>query len=349
MKQMATAFTASQDPRLEAVVTGSSEMIYVDGSSEEDDRPPFVLAASGLSMFREHLAVIQDDANWLALIDAEQRVSAVPLPPGPNGKRVFTKARGNQQDKFDFEACITVPGEQGFELIGFASCSAPERVWILRVRETNQGAPDQAERLHAEFVNAHRLYTMLRQETAFCGAGLNIEGAVALDGERILLFQRGNAEPCRDLEPVDATGEILWSELKPFLDDPDRAPLPTLRNIRRYDLGNLHGVRLTFSDAEYLADGRILYSASAEEPATGDIAGSVLGVLEADGAAHWTTLIDAEGQTFTGKIEGLTRDVHDNHKIHFVIDDDDDAVPSKIYQAMLNHAFFQSPDAASHG
>jgi hypothetical protein len=332
---MPAQFTASLDPTLEARVTGSVEMLYAEGGSDDDDRPPHVLAASGLSAFREQLAVIQDDANWLALIDAEQNVTAVPLPPGPDGSRVFTKDRGNQDQKYDFEACITVPGEQGSELIGFASCSRPDRVWILRVCETDEGGLD------AEFLNAERFYAMLRERTDFCGAGLNIEGAVTLDGERIMLFQRGNAEPCGELEPCDATGELSWDELRAYLADPATAPVPVLSNVRTYDLGRLDGVRLTFSDAEHMGEGRILYSASAEKHDSGEVAGSILGILEPNGQARWNKLLDRDGRTFSGKIEGLTLDVHDPRKVHFVIDDDDDAVPSKIYQAMLSRGFFE--------
>lgn len=104
--------------------------------------------------------------------------------------------------------------------------------------------------------------------------------------------------------------------------------------------GDLDGVRLTFSDAEYLGDGRVLFSASAEDPESGDIKGSVLGVIEADGAASWAELKDEDGGPFRGKIEGLTRDLHDDRKIYFVIDDDHEDEPSKIYEAVLSEAFF---------
>lgn len=343
---MATSrFIARKDASLEARVTGCVEMIYADGPSDDDDRPPHVLAASGLSIFREYLAVVQDDANWLALIDPDQRVSAIPLPCGPGGKRVFTKARGNQADKLDFEACISVTGEQGLELIGFASGSRNGREWILRVREIRDAAGDGGSpgskpvKLDAEFIGVQSFYAALRQQTEFCGCGLNIEGAVALEGERIILFQRGNARPSGGLEPTDATAELSWPDLRAYLDNPQAAAPPTLRNIRTYELGELEGTRLTFSDAEDLGDERILYSASAEDPATGDVTGSILGVLERGGEARWTDLTDADGELFKGKIEGLTRDVHDRCKIHFVIDDDDDEVPSKIYQAHLGQGF----------
>src|SRR3546814_5728420 len=48
---------------------------------------------------------------------------------------VFSRDRGNKHEKFDLEACTTVPGEGGHELIGFGSGSHPGREWILRVHE----------------------------------------------------------------------------------------------------------------------------------------------------------------------------------------------------------------------
>ena len=325
-------------------------MIYDEGPSRADDRPSHVRAASGLSAFNEYLAVIQDDANWLALIDADDRIHALPLPPGPGGARVFSSGRGNKHEKFDLEACITVPGEDGHELIGFASGSHPGREWILRVREsasfgvtlTNTATHAQAQtRLSAEFLEAARFYEALRANRTFSGAGLNIEGAVTLGDDRILLFQRGNAPAVDGFEPVDATAEISWRALAAHLADAENVPPPEPENVTHYDLGTLDGVRLTFSDAEHLGSGRILYSASAEDPTTERIAGSALGVIDLDGSARWTELTNRDGGLFRGKIEGLSRDVRDARKVHFVIDDDDETVPSELFEAALSEAFFR--------
>jgi hypothetical protein len=105
--------------------------------------------------------------------------------------------------------------------------------------------------------------------------------------------------------------------------------------VRTYDLGTLGGVRLTFSDAEHLGDGRVLFSASAEDRETGAIRGSVLGIIDEDGQARWTHLFDEEGQPFRGKIEGLTLDPNDRAKVYFVIDDDDEDTPSRIFHAVV--------------
>lgn len=359
---MARVCTSSRTPALKAQVTARRPMVYEEGPCKVEDRPPHVRAASGLSAFNEYIAVIQDDANWLALIDIDEKVTAVPLPPGPSGARLFSKSRGNRKDKYDLEACITIPGTEGHELIGFSSGSRTGRDWILRVREVpaalrssspaKPGLEQIGSAFGAEFLDAQPFYNSMRSNFDFCGAGLNIEGAVTLDDKRILLFQRGNAKRTGDLEPVDATAELSWAALCAHLAAPDRVAPPALSDVRVYELGSLDGVRLTFSDAELLPRGRILFSASAEDEGTGRIAGSVLGVIEADGSALWTELLDEKGQAFQGKIEGLTLDLRNASKVHFVIDDDDEDVPSEMFEAVLSGAFFgrsSSEDQPSGG
>jgi hypothetical protein len=328
---MTRHFRAVEELSWDARVVARREMTYREGPSDEADRPPHVRAASGLSVFRECLAVIQDDANWLALIDADQQVTAVPLPTSFAGERVFSKKRGNQGDKYDLEACVTVSSDGQCELVGFSSGSRAEREWVLRVREEGKGGG-----LNAAFVPAPAFYAVMRDNKVFSGAGLNIEGALALGEDRVRLFQRGNAAACHGLDPVDATADFRWAALCDHLSAPDRHPPPALANVRTYDLGTLGGVRLTFSDAEHLLDDRVLFSASAEDPDSGRICGSVLGIIEEDGEARWTHLSDEEGQPFSGKIEGLTLDQTDKTKVYFVIDDDDEDTPSRIFHAVVS-------------
>jgi hypothetical protein len=345
---MTRHFRAIEEPRWDARVVARREMTYREGPSDDDDRPPHVRAASGLSAFREYLAVIQDDANWLALIDADQQVTAVPLPPSPAGDRVFSKKRGNQADKYDLEACVTVSSGDECELVGFSSGSRKEREWVLRVREQKDSG-----KLKAEFVPAPAFYAAMRENKAFSGAGLNIEGALAFDEDRVRVFQRGNAAPCDGLEPVDATADFSWAALCAHLSEPDRHEPPFLDNVRSYDLGTLDGVRLTFSDAEHLGDGRVLFSASAEDPDSGKIRGSVLGIIDKEGEARWTHLSDEEGRPFSGKIEGLTLDPNDKAKVYFVIDDDNGDTPSSIFHAVVSKEMLQGtaaerPDELHH-
>jgi hypothetical protein len=43
-----------------------------------------------------------------------------------------------------------------------------------------------------------------------------------------------------------------------------------------------------------------------------------------------------KAQPFEGKIEGLTIDPNDPSKVYFVIDDDDENTPSRIFHAVVS-------------
>lgn len=339
--------TAFRDPSLSAQIVQRLPLVYHEGENADDDRPGFVLAASGLVTLGEHLFVVQDNANWIAVVNPDDSVTAVPLPRGPSGARIFSKARDNAGDKADLEACVIVRGDDGLELVAFGSGTAEARCWILRMKRPDQATSADARPLgefDAEFLDASVFYQSLMRERAFCSESLNIEGAITLDETRILLLQRGNAPPGEG-EPVDATGEICWRLLSRHLEDPANIPPPPIENVIRYELGDLNGVRLTFSDAEYLGGGRILFSASAEHRGDGDgeVEGSVLGVIDPSGETRWTEVTCENGKPFKSKIEGLSRSINDPSTVRFVIDDDDETAPSEIFEAKLSPAFGLTP------
>lgn len=331
---------AIKDHSLTAKITGRIPLVYCEGPSPDADRPAFVRAASGLGAFREYLIAVQDDANWLALIDADRQVHALPLPRGPGGARLFDDRHGNRHDKVDLEACVIKRADQGFELVAFGSGTAPQREWVLRGMCTDPARAAEGKGFEARFCKAADFYASLHDNRDFSGGSVNIEGAAALDDDCIMLMQRGNAGPHDGGEAVDATALLSWRELRAFLDG--SGPVPRLREVTRYDLGCLDNVRLTFSDAEKLADGRILYSASAEDPDNDRIAGSVLGVIDADGSARWTEIEAEDGTPFRNKIEGLTIDPKDPAEVCFVIDDDDANAPSELFIARIGSDFVRT-------
>jgi hypothetical protein len=161
---------------------------------------------------------------------------------------------------------------------------------------------------------------------------LNIEGATAIGEERILILQRGNVSKS-EADPVDATGEIWWPALKAHLEEPQSTPPPEIENVIRYELGELDGVRLSFSDAECLGDGRILFSGSAENPDDGKVSGSVIGLIQPSGNTRWTEISCEDGTRFRSKIEGLSLAPGNTSRIRFVIDDDDENAPSQMFEA----------------
>ena len=326
-----------EDSALGAQIVSVTPLTY-DDADDDPERPGHVRAASSLTHLVDHFAVVQDDANYLALIERGSRhVQSTKLPPSPGGSHVFSSERGNKDRKLDLEACVDVPGTDGSLLIAFGSGSRESREWVLLVdwRDTDATAP--STRLY----DAPAFYQAMRDEHPFSGSGLNVEGAVFVTEDTIRLFQRGDAPPGGDLQPVDATADLSYEKLTEHLDDPERVPPPTLTNVVQYEIGELDGVRLTFSDAEHVEGGGILFSASAEESSESDrIAGSVMGVLDAEGA-RWTKIIDQNHEIFRGKVEGLTLDPDRNDHAFFVIDDDDRDKPSNLYEVELRGPWFK--------
>lgn len=331
--------TARKDTTLNARVARSTPLYYDDDPQASVDLPPYVRAASSLALFADRIAVVADDANFIALIDpATRRAGCIPLPAGRGGEREFDDEHGNKRWKLDLEACVTVPDAAGQMLVAFGSGSKPEREWVVVV--PGRGEAESGLNVY----EARALYAALRDERAFAGSELNVEGAVFLGDDTLRLFQRGNGEPHDGVQPVDATCDLQWSALWAHIQAPEGAAPPALQNIVQYELGELDGVRLSFSDAEAVA-GVILYSASAEATSGGSgdgrVAGSVLGVIDPTGAARWAELIDEDGSAFGGKVEGLSAG-HDNpNRLYFVTDMDDPDEPSKLYEVDLSGPWYE--------
>lgn len=328
---------AERSATLVARVTRCIPMTYAAGADPSADRPAHVRAASGLAWFGDRLAVVQDDANFIALVDpATGLADAVPLPPGAGGMRQFDDARGNKADKLDLEAVVCVhKGDAPMLLaLGSGSTHHRERVALLD--------PDGT----VAVLQLPRFYSALRAAHDFAGSELNIEGAVDLE-HSLRLFARGNGAVRGDLLPVNATCDIEWPAMREQLKHPADAPAPMPLHVVQYDLGDIAGVKLGFTDAALLsADGpharRILYSAAAESsPDTvrdGEVMGSAIGVIEddADGTrARWTELLGQDGERLTATVEGIavTRGAPDEAWI--VIDRDDHSRPSELCEVRL--------------
>ncbi len=328
---------ATADSSLKVKIINSTPMQYREGADESEDRPPHVRAASSVAHFAEYIAIVQDDANFLALIEDDYRhVQNIPLPAGPEGNRVFGHKRGNAGDKLDLEGCVSVPGTNGERLISMGSGSDESREWILLVElnEDYEGDHD------IELIEANAFYSYLRSEKEFSGSRLNVEGIIFDDHDTLMLFNRGNSKAKDGLRPVDATAELSWPALKDHLEKPEEVDPPQLSNIIQYDLGELDDIPLTFSDGMHLGD-KILYSASAEAPGDSDyIAGSAIGIINGNNV-RWTEVEDEDGTAFKGKIEGLIVDADDKYTIYFVIDDDQADQPSEIFEARLEGPWFE--------
>ncbi len=297
------------DERLGLRVRSVRSLVYTTPDDPEDDRPPHVRAASGIAVRGEDLLVIQDDASFIARVRGED-VTAIALPRGAGGRRRFEIALGNKLDKLDLEACVVVDGE----LWAFGSGSLPVRETICRLRG------EAAEEIAV--VNGARLYAQLRDAI---GSLLNIEG-VACIGDELWLFHRGNTGPS-DRGPAVARVEL--AAVRRFL--AGDAP-PQIRAVDRYDLGEVAGIRIGFTDACAFGD-RVFYVAAAEASvdaiADGLVLASQLGVIEGDLVRAIPLALDGEPR----KVEGLALSLQDRAWI--VVDPDDPEVPTRLYEVEL--------------
>jgi len=323
---------AIADPALTARVVRSLPLLYAKGADPALDRPAHVRSASGLVRVDGQIAVIQDDANFIALIDpATGLARPVTLPAGEGGLRQFDDVRGNKRYKLDLESCVTIGDPSGGEmLVAFGSGSTPMREKVVIVRRVASDEPE------VRVVDASALYAVLRANPDFAGSEMNIEGAVAAAGG-LRLFNRGNGAPADGLLPVNATCDLDLAAFLAYVDDSAAARPPSPRNVAQFDLGAIDGFPLTFTDAAVFG-GAILFAAAAEASpdAThdGPVAGCAIGILR-DGDARYAVVQNADGSRYPGKIEGILPEGNDPARLLAVIDRDDPAAPSELLELVL--------------
>jgi hypothetical protein len=323
---------ASLDPSLRAVITSRRAVHYALGSDIAEDRPAHVRAASSLAWIDGRIALVQDDANFVALIDTEGAdAHVIALPRGVGGVRLFDDARGNKKFKLDLEACVAVRGARGPTLLAFGSGSKKRRRQVVAIDRFLRVPP------RVRLTDATALYERLEAETGFAGSDMNIEGAVVI-GRYVRFFGRGNGKARGGLQPLNATCDVSLKVLLAYLNDPEHKRPPKPRNVVEYALGDVDGIPLGFTDAT-LRGTDIVYSATAEasEDAAvdGPVTGSVLGVIDSYGRVRYTPITDHTGAALREKVEGLLlRDAPG--RAYVVIDPDDHFRPSELCEVELS-------------
>lgn len=291
---------ALRNPACRAVVTARRLLRYTNSAAGDAERPPHVRSASGVAVIGERLIVVQDDVNYLAEVDLAGSCISHVLPAGRGGLRTFSKAAGTKPYKWDLESAYYDPARD--LMLAFGSGSAAERDRVVMARGWRDGAPD------IRVIEAGGWYDALRAHTEFSGSELNLEG-VAPAGDSLTLFQRGNGASIGALEPVNAIGRVSYSSLLAYLEAGAAGDPPALTHVRRYDLGKLGGVRLTFTDAAVDLAGRVCFLAVSEDSPNvyddGPAVGAAFGRLHEDGSATWCPIETADGEPFLEKAEGL--------------------------------------------
>ncbi len=317
---------AVRDDSLRATVVARKPLLYGDGADAALDRPAHVRAASSLARIGDALVVVQDDANFLGVLRPRSDAIAVTLPPGRDGLRQFDDLRGNKPFKLDLESSIATVTAGEPTLYAFGSGSSPAREHVVIARGWDTGA------IAVEMIETPALYQALRSAADFAGSELNLEG-VALRGDEVWCFGRGNGAARGDVMPINATCVLPWRAVLECLASGGSRRLPPPTTIARYALGSLDGIPLGFTDAAAIPSG-FLYSAAAEASPDavrdGPVAGSALGIIDIDGDVRWTPLTEADEREFDGKVEGIAWDLHSRDVVLAVIDHDDPRVPSEL-------------------
>jgi hypothetical protein len=255
----------------------------------------YLSAASGLVRVRQRLYVVADDELHLGQFDdcSSPTSSAAPgsllrLLDGalPQGKKQRKAA------KPDLESLALLPPLQGCPagaLLALGSGSRPTRETGVLVALDVQGQPNGRVAL----VDLSALYAPLRKRFA----DLNIEGALVVSGE-LLLLQRGNRADARN-----ACMRYDWNQIAPWLAGLQPAP-PVAKSVQLLDLGSANGVPLTVTDGTPLHGGAWAFTAVAESTddsyADGACVASAIGIVLPDGQVRQMHLLHG-----APKVEGI--------------------------------------------
>ena len=286
--------------------------------STDERRSPHLSAASGIVRRGSFAYVIGDDELFLAAFDLTGS------EPGTVHRALEGELPSDEQErkaaKPDLEALTALPPMEGSPhggLLGLGSGSGEGRhrgfFWALEADGSLHGDPVAIE--------LEPLYERLGGEVG----AVNVEGAAVL-GNRLWLFNRGNEEGS-----VNAIAEVEVADLSQSVCGDRELDADELASVREYELGEVEGVPLCFSDATAPLEDVIVFTASAEGERDGDIHGSLLGTVTDGGEVRRLRSIDP-----SWKVEGVHAAVDAGVvDLVFVCDQDDPETPSPLLSATM--------------
>ena len=295
-------------------------------------RAAHISSASGVARRGDFVYVIGDDHLELGVFHLSKEDPGE-LRPALSGEDLSADHETRKKQKPDLEALTVLPPFEGRpygSLLGLGSGSNPRRergfVWALAADGSLEGEPTE--------LDLAPIYERLRERAP----ELNIEGAAVL-GDDLWLFHRGNTE-----QGLNIVAEVPLGAVVDGVRGDGRIDHAEEIRTRAYELGDLDGVPLTFSDATPLADELVVFTASAEpgsDPhgADGEIRGSVVGLIDVDGRVERLRTIDRQW-----KVEGVYASI-DARVIDFLFvcdQDDPDAASPLLSAAMPTEAEFEA-------
>lgn len=283
-------------------------------------RPAHLSAASGLVVLKSFLYVVADDEHHLGVFAIEGnapggliRILDGDLPDDKNQRKRL---------KPDLESLLLLPPFPGCAhgaLFAIGSGSKPNRTAGILLPLDQQGCVAGQPRV----IDLSPLFATMGKQVG----DLNIEGAI-LVGERLILLQRGSSGSENALIAVSLSSILLSLATGNLIDE-----MPF--DIRTCDLGSINGVPLGFTDGAALPDGRIVFTAVAEDTADsyldGPCVGAAIGLVADDGHLQMLERLNPGA-----KVEGVSARL-ENGRIHLLLvtDADDAHVPSSLCVAEI--------------
>lgn len=284
---------------------------------------PHLSAASGMWIAGNTLYVVADDELVLGVFSMQDTlpgqtltlISGV-LPTDPKQRKAA---------KPDFESLTCLPACSRYPygaLLALGSGSTEQRkrgmLWRFNAQQQLVGEP--------QLFNLHALYNPLEQ----IFADLNIEGVV-IQGDSLKLWQRANNQH-RD----NAVIEYKLSDLYTVLNAESATLNLQPQRIDYYDLGEVAGVPLTFTDAYALEDGACVFTAAAENTENsyldGECVGAAIGLIDAQRQLRWIKPVHP-----VYKLEGISSKIMDDQlHIYLVSDADNPAIPAQLLEAYIS-------------
>ncbi|MGF6178691.1 DUF6929 family protein [Ensifer sp. 4252] len=285
-------------------------------------RPLHLSAASGLVCLNSIMYVVADDELHLGVFSVADR------KPG-HLIRVFdgvlpgSKAARKRQ-KPDLEALAFLPAFRDFPhgaLLAFGSGSRPNRRRGVLLGLDPHGVICGSPRS----LDLSPILVPLNEEFS----EVNIEGVVVVSDE-LRLFQRGNKG--------QAGNAIIRFQLSTVLDALQSERIGAIKPsaISRLDLGSIHGVPFSFTDAAALPNGDMVFSAVAEDTEDafrdGPCIGALIGIADNNGDLRSLHRFDRPY-----KIEGIDARLDGNRlDLLLVTDADNPDIPAVLLSSTMN-------------
>lgn len=290
--------------------------------SRREGAADFASAASGVALVGRTLWVVADDEHWLGSFDpqSQARGAAHRLLPG----ELPTDPKARKAAKPDFEAVVAIPAgllTASPVLLAVGSGSTPTRHRSVLVTLTSDGSRASGTLV----VSWQPLYAELARRFP----ELNIEGA-AVVGDQLVLAQRGNGSRGENALVVLSLVRVLHA-----LRRGGPVPAAVLDHVVPVRLPALAGVGASLTDLCALPDGRLVFSAAAEDTKNtvedGAVMGSLVGVMGLDGA------VQEMRSVVRCKVEGVHASLRPDGAIDvmLVTDADDRAKPAQLLTATL--------------